>query len=113
MEKKRMSGFDAVGYMLIEEGRIVAVRNERLWLRFDHEAILKNGFPRVNVAALNADGYEIGWRCTKCEGSGEISVPCKCSGRSLASLQENPCCDGWDTAKCPKCTEGLSWQKEY
>jgi hypothetical protein len=107
-----MTGLVALGYMLIEEGKIVAIRNEARGIRVEYVDVRED----VGAAPSNLQyaGWEIGFECDKCLGSGEISIPCpRCSGRSLHSLLENPCCDGYDEVKCDKCEGGIRWMNEY
>ena len=110
-----MNGLDALGYMLTEGGKILFSRNEDLKQKLGWKELTtgKRVLMLFRKEAL-ADGWEIGFECEHCAGECVIPVPCpRCSGRSLVSLLENPCCDGWDEAKCHHCEGGIRWEKEY
>lgn len=94
-----MNGFTAIGHMLLEEGRIVSVRHEERGVQVDHDKVVEGQVFTTARVDQEADGWELGWSCPKCMGDGIVSVPCGCQGRSLRSLLENPCCDGWDDEK--------------
>lgn len=109
-----MNGFTAIGHMLLEEGRIVSVRHEERGVQVDHDKVISGQIFTTQKGDLEADGWELGWRCVKCSGDGTITVPCpRCSGRSLHSLLENPCCGGWDEVECPECEKGIQWAEDY
>jgi hypothetical protein len=110
---KEMTGFIAVGHMLLEEGKIVAVRHEQRGVRIDYDQILKGAMETLKKEDLEAEGFEIGWRCPKCQGDGEIAVRCSCVNRSNYAQMNNPCCSGWDSADCPECEGGIKWEEEY
>jgi hypothetical protein len=111
-----MNGLIALGYMLIEEGRIVAIRNEEFDQRLNLEELSSASGTKTIVtitALMKADGWEIGWKCPKCMGDGTISVRCPCVDRPRHVQAEDPCCGGWDEAECPECDNGIQWEEEY
>lgn len=103
-----MNALDALRYMSIENN-IVGIREVDAGINISE--IGKEG---LTLLLSQSDSWEIGWTCDKCEGNGVISIPCPmCSGRSLHSLLEHPCCGGVDEIDCPCCTDGVRWEKEY
>lgn len=110
-----MNALEALGYMGVEIGRIIQVRNVKLGIVVVYDDLMEGRYGLVLCSAdIVNDEWELGWRCTKCEGSGQITVPCpRCSGRSLHLLLENPCCGGWDEADCRDCDNGIKWETEY
>ena len=109
-----MKGSIALGYMLIEEGRIVSIRNKELNQRLDLEDLASGKRMLLMFSKeMNHDEWEIGWSCPKCMGDGIISVRCRCVDRPRHIQAENPCCGGWDEAECPDCEKGILWKEEY
>ncbi len=109
-----MKALEALGYMAMEAA-ILHVRNLVTGKSIDKVDITPEGGADLTLSndELNND-YELGWECARCVGSGEIDIPCpRCSGQSLHSLLENPCCSGYDTTVCPDCENGIRFEKEY
>ena len=109
-----MKGIEALGYMLIDDS-VIAIRDTRLGgCEASYHFCLSHGIG-LTGEQLTSENWEIGRTCEKCDGDGQITVPCpRCSGRSLHNLLENPCCGGYDDAECPDCNgEGIIWDQDY
>lgn len=95
-----MTGFVATGYMLVEEGLIIRVRNERLGITIEWENVQEYGLPRINVEILKTKGWKLGFTCGDCCGTGE-SVTRDRAGNLV-------------DCECPKCDgRGTRWEQEY
>jgi hypothetical protein len=110
-----INGLDALGYMLSEYDRLVAIRNFVLGKTISYEDLKSGSMGLVLMSSeLLLSGWEIGWKCEECDGDGQVTIPCpRCSGKSLHNLLENPCCGGWDEVECSSCEGGIRWEKEY
>jgi len=106
-------GIDALGYMLTEEGRIVAIRNKQI----KHQSHIKydelNSGRRTLLMVpkdLMHEGWELGWDCVTCRGNGVMADPCPCASHHINS---GACCDGTVETKCPDCEDGIRWEEKY
>lgn len=110
MATKEMTGLVALGHMLLEDGRITAIRNEDLGITLEYDDVLQG---KEWPGDMKAAGWELGWRCFRCLGDGVVTVPCPCVGRPRHVQAENPCCGGWDEVECSECVGGIRWESEY
>lgn len=104
---KGMSGLDALGCMLTDGG-IVSIRNEQLKQRIDQED-LRTGKRMLMLFTkeLLHEGWEIGWMCEECNGSGSI-IATRSGG-----LNGFMRCSYGEVVKCGDCEEGIRWERTY
>jgi hypothetical protein len=95
-----MNALEALGCMAAEEGKIDAVRHKENGRFLELADLKKNGLS-LSADELNATGYELGWSCPVCCGSGMVANP----------LKYWPHDD--DEVTCSQCDSGIRWEKEY
>ncbi|BCS54758.1 hypothetical protein GSbR_30340 [Geobacter sp. SVR] len=109
-----MKGRHALAYMLIEDGRIVAIRDKERRNRIDYDDWAELAVTMMICPQIYAtDGWEIGTECPVCEGTETTSVRCRGTSLSNTALNHNPCCNGYDERPCGACERGIKWETEY
>lgn len=106
-----MNALEAIGYMGMEDGRIVAVRNLTTDSSLRYSDLI-DGDCGLNLehGEVVSSEWELGWECKTCCGDGTVTVPCPRCGTGYTV---EPCCGGFDDATCPDCTDGIKWESEY
>jgi RecJ-like exonuclease len=98
-----MTGRVALGHMLVEQGKIVAIRHvaSKNRIEFGDDVEVANTL-MASPQIYDLEGYELGWGCPKCQGDGLVHVTCNCGA-----------CGGFDERPCPDCSAGVKWEDEY
>ena len=95
-----MNALEALGYMAVEVGRIIQVRNKKLGIVIIHEDLIEGRSGLVLCSGdINSNEWEIGWSCVSCCESGTITMHCN------TPFEEE--------VLCADCENGIRWETEY